>query len=182
MRNDVLKTLLTADELQARCKELGEQITKDYAGKTPILVCVLKGSILFTADLMRYIDLYTEVDTLSVSSYAGGTVSTGVVKLVKDLSNNIEGRDVIIVEDILDSGKTLSYIRDLFETRHPASIAICTLLDKPTGRKVDLKPDYTCFTVPPAFVVGFGLDYEDYYRNLPFVGVLKPSVYQDQES
>ncbi|MBQ4093692.1 MAG: hypoxanthine phosphoribosyltransferase, partial [Oscillospiraceae bacterium] len=158
------------------------QITKDYAGKTPILVCVLKGSILFTADLMRYIDLYTEVDTLSVSSYAGGTVSTGVVKLVKDLSNNIEGRDVIIVEDILDSGKTLSYIRDLFETRHPASIAICTLLDKPSRRSSDIQADYVGFTIPDEFVIGYGLDYDEKYRNLPFVGVLKPSVYSPEDA
>ena len=177
MENDVMKTLITAEELQARVKEIGEQITKDYAGKMPVLVCVLKGSLVFMADLMRHVDLYAEVDTMAVSSYGSGTVSSGVVRLVKDLNNSIEGRDVIIIEDILDSGKTLAYIRDMFETRNPASIAICTLLDKPNRRVVDIAADYVGFTSPDEFVVGYGLDFDEKYRNLPFVGVLKPSVY-----
>ena len=177
MRDDVMKTLITAEELQARVKEIGEQITKDYAGKMPVLVCVLKGSLVFMADLMRHVDLYAEVDTMAVSSYGSGTVSSGVVRLVKDLNNSIEGRDVIIIEDILDSGKTLAYIRDMFETRNPASIAICTLLDKPNRRVVDIAADYVGFTIPDEFVIGYGLDFDEKYRNLPFVGVLKPSVY-----
>ena len=182
MRDDVMKTLISAEELQARIQELGEQITKDYAGKTPVLVCVLKGSIMFVADLMKSIDLYAELDTLAVSSYGSGTVSSGVVQLVKDLSNSIEDRDVIIVEDILDTGKTLAYICEMFEARRPASIAICTLLDKPSRRVADITPEYVGFTIPDEFVIGYVLDYDEKYRNLPFVGVLKPSVYSPEDA
>ena len=175
------KVLLNEEEIVARCKELGQQITQEYKNneQPPLLVALLKGSVPFLAELIKHIDLDIQFDFMDVSSYEG-TESIGDIKIIKDLDEPLEGKNVIIVEDIIDSGSTLKMICEMFHERKPASIKICTLLDKPTGRKVELKPDYTCFTVPPAFVVGFGLDYEDYYRNLPFVGVLKPSVYQDR--
>ena len=168
MLQDIERVLVSEEEIHARIKEVGAQIADDYRGKCPILVGVLKGVVPFFADFM------------CITSFEGGTESTGKLTFRKDIDHDIEGRHVLILEDIIDSGSTLKMICEMFHERKPASIKICTLLDKPTGRKVELKPDYTCFTVPPAFVVGFGLDYEDYYRNLPFVGVLKPSVYQDQ--
>ena len=161
-------------------KEVGAQIAEDYRGKCPILVGVLKGVVPFFAEMANAISIPVQEDFMCITSFEGGTESTGKLTFRKDIDHDIEGRHVLILEDIIDSGSTLKMICEMFRERKPASIKICTLLDKPTGRKVDLKPDYTCFTVPPAFVVGFGLDYEDYYRNLPFVGVLKPSVYQDQ--
>ena len=179
MIQDVERILFTEEQLQKRVAELGAQITADYAGKNPVLASVLRGSYIFMADLTRQIKLPLTVDFMAVSSYGSGTTSSGQVEIRKDLSDSIEGRDLLIVEDILDSGNTLYYLQRILNARHPASIKICTLLDKPSGRKVDLTPDYACFTIPPAFVVGYGLDYVDYYRNLPFVGVLKPSVYQD---
>ena len=168
MLQDIERVLVSDEEIHARIKEVGAQIAEDYRGKCPILVGVLKGVVPFFAEMAN------------ATSFEGGTESTGKLTFRKDIDHDIEGRHVLILEDIIDSGSTLKMICEMFRERKPASIKICTLLDKPTGRKVDLKPDYTCFTVPPAFVVGFGLDYEDYYRNLPFVGVLKPSVYQDQ--
>ena len=146
----------------------------------PILVGVLKGVVPFFAEMANAFSIPVLEDFMCITSFEGGTESTGKLTFRKDIDHDIEGRHVLILEDIIDSGSTLKMICEMFHERKPASIKICTLLDKPTGRKVELKPDYTCFTVPPAFVVGFGLDYEDYYRNLPFVGVLKPSVYQDR--
>ena len=177
---DIERVLFTEKAIAARVEQLGADLTAKLGDKRPVLVCVLKGASFFYIDLCRCMNCAIDMDFIAVSSYGASAQSTGVVRLIKDLDNNITGRHVVIVEDIIDSGSTLKMICEMFHERKPASIKICTLLDKPTGRKVDLKPDYTCFTVPPAFVVGFGLDYEDYYRNLPFVGVLKPSVYQDQ--
>ena len=174
MRDDVMKTLISAEELQARIQELGEQITKDYEGKTPVLVCVLKGSIMFVADLMKSIDLYAELDTLAVSSYGSGTVSSGVVQLVKDLSNSIEGRDVIIVEDILDSGHTLAYLTQNFEARHPLSVKKAVFLDKPARHEVETEIHYKGFDIPDVWVVGYGLDYKEEYRTLPYIAEMIP--------
>ena len=177
---DIERVLFTEKAIAARVEQLGADLTAKLGDKRPVLVCVLKGASFFYIDLCRCMNCAIDMDFIAVSSYGASAQSTGVVRLIKDLDNNITGRHVVIVEDIIDSGSTLKMICEMFHERKPASIKICTLLDKPTGRKVELKPDYTCFTVPPAFVVGFGLDYEDYYRNLPFVGVLKPSVYQDR--
>ena len=174
---DIERILFTEKTIAARVEQLAGELTAKYGDKRPVLVCVLKGAAFFYIDLCRCMNCPIDMDFIAVSSYGLNDKSTGVVRLIKDLDNNITGRHVIIVEDIIDSGSTLKLIVELFQARKPASIKICTLLDKPSGRKVDLEPDYACFTIPAAFVVGFGLDYEDYYRNLPFVGVLKPEVY-----
>lgn len=174
---DILEVLQTQEELRERVAALGAQITADYAGKEPIIVSVLRGSFTFMADLTRSIDLPCTVDFMSVSSYGVGTSTSGQVKIVKDLSESIEGRDLIIVEDILDSGNTLDYLRNVLMARKPASIRICTLLDKPERREKDIQADYVGFNIPNAFVVGYGLDYAERYRNLPYIGILKPEVY-----
>lgn len=177
MKDDVKKVLLSEEELHAKVAELGAQITKDYEGKNLLLVTVLKGAVVFLADLMRTIDQPAEIDFMVVSSYGSGVKSSGVVKIVKDLDINLEGKDILIVEDILDSGMTLDYIKGMLLDRNPASIRICALLDKPARRKVDLQADYVGFTIPDEFVIGYGLDYDEKYRNLPYIGVLKPEVY-----
>ncbi len=178
MRDDIQKTLISEEELQKRVRELGAQISADYAGKTPVLVSVLRGSYIFMADLTRALDCFCTVDFMAVSSYGGGTVSSGQVKIIKDLSEPIEGKDVIVVEDILDSGNTLHYLFQLLNARHPASIRLATLLDKPSRRVKPITADYVGFEVPDEFVVGYGLDYDERYRNLPYIGILKPCVYQ----
>ena len=177
MREDMLRVLLSEEEIRAKVKELGEVITRDYRGKNLLLVTVLKGAVVFLADLMRWIDTPAEIDFMIVSSYGSGTKSSGVVKIVKDLDVPLADKDILIVEDILDSGMTLSYIKELLQSRSPQSIRIVTLLDKPDRRKVDLTADYSGFTVPDEFVVGYGLDYDEKYRNLPYIGILKPEVY-----
>ena len=177
MIQDVEKILFTEEELQKRVAELGAQITADYAGKTPVLASVLRGSYIFMADLTRQIKLPLTVDFMAVSSYGSGTASSGQVEIRKDLSDSIEGRDLLIVEDILDSGNTLYYLRRILNARHPASIKLCTLLDKPERRTKPIEADYKGFTIPDAFVVGYGLDYDERYRNLPYIGILKPEVY-----
>lgn len=177
MHQDVEQVLYTEEELRRRVKELGAQITADYRGRRPMLVSVLRGSYIFMADLTRAIDLDLTVDFMVVSSYGAGTVSSGQVEIKKDLSDSIEGRDLIIVEDILDSGNTLYYLMDVLKARKPASIRLCTLMDKPDRRTRPITADYVGFTIPDAFIVGYGLDYDERYRNLPYVGVLKPSVY-----
>ena len=177
MKDDVKKVLLSEEELHAKVAELGAQITKDYEGKNLLLVTVLKGAVVFLADLMRTIDQPAEIDFMVVSSYGSGVKSSGVVKIVKDLDINLEGKDILIVEDILDSGMTLDYIKGMLQDRNPSSIRICALLDKPARRKVDLQADYVGFTLPDEFVIGYGLDYDEKYRNLPYIGVLKPEVY-----
>ncbi len=178
MKNDIDHTLLSQQEISAKVSELGKEITKEYHGKDVLLVTILKGAVVFLADLMRNIDLQVGIDFMVVSSYGSGTKTSGVVKIIKDLDVPLEGKDIILVEDILDSGMTLSYIKELLASRNPNSIKIVTLLDKPARRKVDLQADFTGFTVPDEFVVGYGLDYDEKYRNLPYIGVLKPRVYE----
>ncbi len=177
IENDIERVFFSEEELKARVKELGAKITQDYDGKSPIFIGVLKGSFVFMADLMRAVRTYCDIDFMAVSSYGSGTVTTGAVKINKDLSYNVEGRHIIIIEDILDSGVTLSYLKRYIEARKPASVAICTLLDKPARRKADISPDYVGFECPDAFIVGYGLDYAERYRNLPYIGVLKPEIY-----
>ena len=177
MHKDVEQILYTEEELRRRVRELGCQITADYAGREPLLISVLRGAYIFMADLTRSINLDVTVDFMSVSSYGAGTVSSGQVEIKKDLSASIEGKDLIIVEDILDSGNTLYYLMDVLRARKPASIRLCTLMDKPGRRVKPIKADYVGFTIPDAFIVGYGLDYAEKYRNLPYVGVLKPGVY-----
>ncbi|HEL1763446.1 TPA: hypoxanthine phosphoribosyltransferase [Streptococcus suis] len=176
---DIKKILVSEEEIVAKCKELGQILATDYADKNPILVGILKGSIPFMAELMKHIDAHVETDYMVVSSYHGGTgtESCGTVKIIKDLDNSVAGRHIIFVEDIIDTGRTLKELKELFALRQAASIKIATLLDKPEGRVVEIEPDYTCFTIPNEFVVGFGLDYDENYRNLPYVGVLKEEVY-----
>ena len=177
MQDDILKVLLSQQEIADKVCEIGKQITKDYEGKNLLMVSVLKGSVVFMADLMRAITVNAAIDFMSVSSYGSGTKTSGVVKIVKDLDMNLEGYDLLLVEDILDSGKTLFYLREILQKRNPASIRIATLLNKPARREADIVPDYSCFEVPDEFVVGYGLDYAEKYRNLPYIGVLKPEVY-----
>jgi len=177
-RDDIGEVLLTEERIQARVIELGAAVTADFAGRRLTLVSVLKGSLPFMADLMRAIDLSVRIDVMEVSSYGGATTeSSGLVRILKDLSSSIEGQDVLIVEDIIDTGLTLNYLLRYLRGKKPASIRICTLLDKPARRLVDIDVDYTGFTIPDQFVVGYGLDYGEQYRNLRFVGVLKPEVY-----
>ena len=174
---DIEQVLYTEEQLRDRVREVGQQIAADYAGREPMLISVLRGSYIFMADLTRAIDLNVTVDFMAVSSYGAGTTSSGQVEIKKDLSDSIEGKDLIIVEDILDSGNTLYYLMDVLRARKPASIRICALMDKPERRTKPITADYVGFTIPDAFIVGYGLDYAEKYRNLPYVGVLKPSVY-----
>ena len=176
MRNDIERILISEEELQEKVSEMGKKISRDFKDKDPIFVGVLKGCFIFMADLMRYMDISCSMDFMAVSSYSG-TSSTGAVKINKDLGEDIEGRHLIIVEDILDSGITLSYLKQYLMVRKPASITIATLMDKPARRKADIYADYSCFEIPDAFVVGYGLDYNERYRNLPYIGVLKPEIY-----
>ncbi len=178
MENDIEKVLISQKELEDRVAKLGEQISADYAGKCPTLVSVLRGSYIFMADLTRHIKPFCQVDFMAVSSYGSGTVSSGQVNIIKDLTEPIEGKDIIVVEDILDSGNTLSYLFQVLQARHPASVKLVTLLDKPARRTRPINADYVGFTVPDEFVVGYGLDYNELYRNLPYIGILKPSVYR----
>ncbi len=178
MDKDLAYILIDTDEIAKRTAQLGAQIDRDYAGREPVFVGVLKGSYIFMSDLVRQTTLHGVVDFMQVSSYGDReTSTTGAVKIVQDLSMSIEGRDVIIVEDILDSGVTLSYLTKLLRGRNPASLRIATLLDKPARREADIHADYVGFEVPDAFVVGYGLDYDQKYRNLPYIGVLKPEIY-----
>ncbi|HIX43473.1 hypoxanthine phosphoribosyltransferase [Kurthia sp. 3B1D] len=177
LQKDIEEVLLSEEQLQEKIGQLGAQLTEEYQDKFPLLIGVLKGAMPFMTDLMKRIDTYVEIDFMDVSSYGNATVSSGEVKILKDLNTSVEGRDIVIIEDIIDSGLTLSYLVELFKHRKAKSIKIVTLLDKPTGRKVDLKADYVGFDVPDAFVVGYGLDYAERYRNLPYIGVLKKSVY-----
>lgn len=178
MDNDIKEILFTAEEIKEMVNRIGQEITEDYKGKKLLLVSVLKGSIVFMADLMRAIKMPCSIDFMAVSSYGSGTTTSGAVKIAKDLDIDLEGYDVLIVEDILDSGKTLHYLMDLLQRRNPNSIRICTFLDKPERRQVDMTADYICAKVPDEFVVGYGLDYAQQYRNLPYLGVLKPEIYE----
>ena len=180
MEKDVKSVLISEEEIKQICKKLGEQITRDYEGKNLLVVSVLKGSIMFMADLLREIKCHCKIDFLSVSSYSG-TKTTGVVKFKKDLDIDPDGMDILIVEDILDSGVTLSYLSGVLMGRNASSIKICTLLDKPANRRADIKADYVGMVIPDAFVIGYGLDYDEKYRFLGDIGILAPSVYGGEE-
>ena len=181
MHKDVKEILFSEEQLKERVAQIAAQIDRDYAGKELMLVSVLRGSFIFMADLVRAITVPCKVDIMAVSSYGSGTVSSGQVQITKDLSEDITGRHLLVVEDILDSGNTLSYLLEVLRARKPASIRLCTLLDKPERRVKPVQLDYTGFTIPDAFVVGYGLDYDEHYRNLPYIGVLRPSVYGGEE-
>ncbi|MBC8015643.1 MAG: hypoxanthine phosphoribosyltransferase [Sporomusaceae bacterium] len=179
MINDVESVLLSAEELSKRVAEIGADITSDYAGKEILMIGVLRGAVLFMADLARAIKVPVAIDFMAVSSYGSGTSSSGVVRILKDLDEDVAGKHVLVVEDIIDSGLTLNYLLDNLKSRKPASIKLCTLLNKPERRKVKVDIDYNGFDVPDYFVIGYGLDYKEKYRNLPFIGILKPEVYSD---
>ena len=176
MREDLERVLLSEEEIERQVAAVGKKISEDFAGKDPVFIGVLKGCFIFMADLMRHVTIPCSMDFMAVSSYEG-TTSTGAVKINKDLGQDIAGRHLILVEDILDSGVTLNYLKNYLMVRQPASIHVVTLLDKPARRKAPITADYFCFDVPDAFVVGYGLDYNERYRNLPFIGILKPEVY-----
>ena len=176
---ETVRVLVEEEEVDKRIRDLGEQISKDYEGKEVHLICVLKGGVFFMCELAKRITVPVSMDFMSVSSYGDGTASSGVVKIAKDLDETLEGKDVLIVEDIIDSGRTLSYLIEILKKRGPKSLRLCTLLDKPERRVKDVKVDYVGFNIPDEFVVGYGLDYAQLYRNLPYIGVLKPVVYEN---
>ena len=180
MYQDMERIFFTKEQIAEAVKKLGQRITEDYAGKAPVMVCILKGASLFFADLIREIDLPLTIDFMVVSSYGASTVSSGEVRLIKDLDRSIMGKYVILVEDIVDTGMTLKYLKRLLYSRGANSMKIATLLDKPARRVSELTVDYSCFVIPDAFVVGYGLDYDEVYRNLPEVGILSPSVYENK--
>lgn len=177
MNDDIQQILFSKERIAEIVKEVGARISTDYSGKNLLMVSILKGSVVFMSDLMRAVTIPCGIDFMAVSSYGSGTKTSGVVKIIKDLDINLKGYDVLIVEDILDSGLTLSYIRELLQARSPKSIRLCTLFDKPDRRTVDISADYVGTVVPDEFIVGYGLDYDEKYRNLPYVGILKPEVY-----
>jgi len=181
MHNDIEKILISKEEIENKCAEIGKQLTKEYEGRFPLAVGVLKGAMPFMSDVLRYTKTYLEMDFMDVSSYGSGIRSSGEVKIVKDLDTKVEGRDLLIIEDIIDSGLTLRYLVDLFKYRQAKSVKIVTLLDKPSGRTADIKADIIGFEVPNEFVVGYGLDYNEKYRNLPYIGILKPEIYEKAE-
>lgn len=178
MEQDLERVLFSREELERRVAELGAQIDRDFAGREPMIIGILRGSFVFMADLVRHITLPCRIDFMAVSSYGTGTSSSGQVKIVKDLCEDISGRDVIVVEDILDSGNTLHYLLQVLQARRPASLSLCALLDKPSRRVKPVEVQYCGFSIPDYFVVGYGLDYAEQYRNLPYIGVLSPRVYQ----
>jgi len=179
LQDDVAKILISEDEIQTRTAELARQISIDMAGQNPFLVAVLKGAFVFLADLCRHLTLPHEVHFMAISSYGGrATESSGVVRILMDLVTSPEGQDVLVVEDIIDSGRTLNYILRNLQTRNPASVRVCSLLSKPSRREIDIPVDYVGFEIPDEFVIGYGLDFDEHYRNLPFIGVLKPELYE----
>lgn len=178
MYQDLETILISKEDIQNRINEVAKQLDEEYADKNPLMVCILKGAVMFFSDLTRAMTIPLAIDFMSLSSYGAGTRSSGEVKMIKDLDGKVEGRDIIIVEDIMDSGYTLTYLKKVLASRMPNSIKICCLLDKPSRREVDIQPDYVCFEVENQFVVGYGLDFDQKYRNLPEIGVLKPSVYE----
>lgn len=177
MHSDIDHILISEETIAIKCSEIGRQLTKEYEGRFPLAIGVLKGAMPFMSDLLRQIETHLEMDFMDVSSYGSGTRSSGEVKIVKDLDTKVEGRDLLIIEDIIDSGLTLRYLVDLFKYRQANSVKIVTLLDKPSGRTANIKADIIGFEVPNEFVVGYGLDYNQKYRNLPYIGVLKPEIY-----
>ena len=178
MEKDIARVLLSEEQLQTRIRELGAQLAEDYRDKEPTMVCILKGAVMFFVDLVREIDLPMSMDFMAISSYGSATKSSGVVRILKDLDKPINGKDVLVIEDTVDSGMTLSFLRENLLSRGAASLKIATLLDKPERRRVPLHVDYYGFTIPDEFVVGYGLDYDEKYRNLPDIGVLKPEIYE----
>ena len=182
MLSDIREVLITEDQIDKKVSELAEQISRDYQGKEPVLVCVLNGAVIFLSDLMRRLTIPCSVDFVAWSSYGKDTSSSGVFRILKDLEENVESQHVLIVEDIIDTGLTLHYLLDNIRTRRPASVKVAALLDKPSRRRVKVKADYLGFQVPDEFVVGYGLDYAQRYRNLPFIGVLKPEIYGGKDT
>jgi hypoxanthine phosphoribosyltransferase len=178
IEKDIAEILIGTEELQAKVAELGQQISEDYRGRNPLLICLLRGAVVFLSDLIRATDIPLEMDFMAISSYGDSTESSGVVRLMMDLKSNITGRNVLIVEDIVDTGRTLAYILDNLRTRRPADVKVCALLSKPSRREAPVEVDYLGFEIPDRFVVGYGLDYAENYRNLPFIGVLKPELYK----
>ena len=181
LRDDIDHILVTSEQIQEATARMGEQLSREYAGKDLMLIGVLKGAIMFIVDLSRAIRVPLTMDFMAVASYGASTQTSGIVRILKDLDTSIEGKHVLIVEDIIDSGLTLNYILETLQTRNPASVRVCALLSKPARRRVDVPVDYICFEIPDDFVVGYGLDYNQIYRNLPFVGVLKPELYLNHE-
>ncbi|MHA6252887.1 hypoxanthine phosphoribosyltransferase [Oceanobacillus sp. CAU 1775] len=181
MHKDIKEILITEEEIKAKCEELGAQLAKEYDGRFPLAIGVLRGAMPFMSDIVRHMEIHLEMDFMDVSSYGSGTRSSGEVKIVKDLDTKVEGRDLLIIEDIIDSGLTLSYLVDLFKYRKANSIKIVTLLNKPSGRSAAIEADHVGFEVPDEFVVGYGLDYDQRYRNLPYIGVLKEEIYTKDE-
>ena len=177
LRDNIAQILLSEEQLKAKVSEMAAKISADYKDKKLLLVGILKGSMVFMADLMRFLDINAKIDFMSVSSYGSSTVSSGQVRIIMDLKSPVEDYDILLVEDILDSGATLSYLKEVLLARQPRSIRIATLLDKPARRKADISADYRGFEIPDEFVVGYGLDFNEDYRNLPFIGVLKPEAY-----
>jgi hypoxanthine phosphoribosyltransferase len=178
IEKDIAEILIGTEELQAKVAELGRQISEDYRDRNPLLICLLRGAVVFLSDLIRATDIPLEMDFMAISSYGDSTESSGVVRLMMDLKSNITGRNVLIVEDIVDTGRTLAYILDNLRTRRPADVKVCALLSKPSRREIEVELDYLGFEIPDKFVVGYGLDYAENYRNLPFIGVLKPEPYK----
>lgn len=179
MQNDIQEVLISEEEIRKKVQELGAILSTEYAGRNPLVICVLKGAFIFMADLIKNMTVPMELDFMAVSSYGASTKSSGVVKIIKDLDVSVEGRDVLIVEDIIDSGLTLSYLIELLQNRNAKSTCVVTLFDKPARRTVALEADFTGFVLPDAFVVGYGLDYAEHYRNLPYIGILKPEIYSN---
>lgn len=177
MHPDIQEILLSEEQILEKVAELGGRISRDYRGKSILMVGILKGAVIFLSDLVRHVTIPVEIDFMAVSSYGKASESSGVVRIIKDLDRSIEGVHVIVVEDIVDSGLTLKYLLENLTTRRPASLRICTLLDKPTRRKTDVLPNYNGFSIPDAFVVGYGLDYAEKYRNMRYIGILKPEIY-----
>lgn len=179
MQSDIERVLITKEEIENKIKELGKTISKDYENRNLLLVSILKSSVVFLADLIREISIPLSIDFICASSYGNDTVSSGRIKILKDLDINVKAYDILIVEDILDSGKTLSYIIEMLKLRNPNSIKVCTLLNKSKENELKIKCDYIGFTIPNEFVVGYGLDYKEKYRNLAYIGVLKPQIYKE---
>ncbi|WP_123042710.1 hypoxanthine phosphoribosyltransferase [Cohnella candidum] len=179
MLNDIQEVFYSEEAIKDKVKELGAAISREYEGRNPLVICVLKGAFIFMADLAKNITVPIELDFMAVSSYGKSTRSSGEVKIVKDLDSSVDGRDVLIVEDIIDSGLTLSYLIDVLERRNALSVKVVALFDKPGRRTSEINADFTGFVIPDAFIVGYGLDYAEKYRNLPFVGVLKPEIYSN---
>jgi hypoxanthine phosphoribosyltransferase len=182
LRDDIDDILVTSEQIQEATARMGDKLTREYSGKELVLIGVLKGAIMFIVDLSRAIRLPLTMDFMAVASYGASTETSGIVRILKDLDSTIEGKHVLVVEDIIDSGLTLNYILETLQTRNPASVRVCALLSKPARRRVDVPVDYICFEIPDEFVVGYGLDYNQIYRNLPFVGVLKPELYEHPAS